>query len=443
MTVSQAASSPATPSTKPAQAETADRTGDERENRFGVLIAIVVIGVLVLSTSILYLWLVNRPELRNVQDIFHLLDSLAVIFFMPVMLCIVATFPAMMIAHYRSYGFVRVQKRLQDTLSRIHGLTPRDERGQNETQPRFWFPTLLNIALLIFLFGMVFLPEAGQGLDQQLFYTSTVERGNAAIVDIGAYVDYIVEHASMITWCFLGAYFYILTVLVRRWMRSDLSPGLIWKLNVRLMIAVILGFVMELLWGQGEVDAADPLLVTTSQTALAAVAFFVGIVPGDLFRWLQVKLGALLGKLTNVADSDALEKQIDGINFWQMDRLNEEGIESVEDLAMVDIPRLLSGTRFDAPHVMYWIDQALLVHSVGDDIDKFKTAYVRTATDFLDCYTPTEGAALPVDGLPAGHLNNLRTALENSPNIIYVRNYWDSFKQERVSPPEPDPSPSI
>ncbi len=434
MTASQAASSLATPSTKIAQADTAARTGDERENRVGVILGIGLGGVLVLSTSLLFIVIVRQNN-GYWQPTLKIIDEFLLLILLPLFICMVAAFPALMVLHYRNYGFRRVQRQLDDTLNRIYGRT-RSEFDRERNGARFWLPIVINFFLLIFLFGIVMAPEAAEGLGQQLIGTRFVN--NYPIIDVGAYFDYIVEHASMITWCFLGAYFYILTVLVRRWMRSDLSPGLIWKLNVRLMIA----FVMELLWGQGEVDAADPLLVTTSQTALTAVAFFVGIVPSDLFRWLQVKLGALLGRLTNVADSDALEKQIDGINFWQMDRLIEEGIESVEDLAMVDIPRLLSGTRFDAPHVMYWIDQALLVHSVGGDIDKFKTAYIRTATDFLDCYAPTEGAALPVD-LPAGHLNNLRTALENSPNIIYVRNYWDSFKSERVSLPEPDPSPSI
>ena len=45
----------------------------------------------------------------------------------------------------------------------------------------------------------------------------------------------------------------------------------------------------------------------------------------------------------------------------------EEGIESVEDLAMTDITNLLVKIRFDTPHLLYWVDQALLSHQAGEE----------------------------------------------------------------------------
>jgi hypothetical protein len=55
------------------------------------------------------------------------------------------------------------------------------------------------------------------------------------------------------------------------------------------------------------------------------------------------------------------------MSFCQADRLAQEGIESIDDLAMQDIGSLLARTRFDSPLLLYRVDRALLRGAAGGD----------------------------------------------------------------------------
>ena len=135
-----------------------------------------------------------------------------------------------------------------------------------------------------------------------------------------------------------------------------------------------------------------------------------------------------------------------------MDRLAEEGIESVQDLAMKEIPALLVKTRFDTPLLLSWVDRALLCNQVGSAIPLFRGAHILHATQLvhlarrkagredvlasleqtrknLQAWTPTESSATdssqkPVDSISHEVLENIVKSLEMGPNLHYLNNYW-------------------
>jgi hypothetical protein len=109
-------------------------------------------------------------------------------------------------------------------------------------------------------------------------------------------------------------------------------------------------------------------------------------VPDTLLRWFKQqakKIVNLEGEdYTKLFQQSDLQK-LGGMNFWQSDRLFDEGIESIQDLAMKDIPSLLISTRFDTSHTLYWVDQALLSNQVGNHMHLFENAFIKTASDLL------------------------------------------------------------
>jgi hypothetical protein len=197
---------------------------------------------------------------------------------------------------------------------------------------------------------------------------------------IPAMMQDIASSTSVIMVTFLGAYFYILSVLIRRWQQADLTTGVLWKINVRLAVALLVGFLLAALMTVENGSITSGILLI--------IGFLAGIVPDTVLRWLSQRArqrispkGEKKGGLFMPSD---LQEKIDGLNFWQVDRLFEEGIESIQDLAMKEIPDLLVETRFDTPHVIYWVDQALLSNQVGGHGHLFHDAFIKTASGLTD-----------------------------------------------------------
>lgn len=65
---------------------------------------------------------------------------------------------------------------------------------------------------------------------------------------------------------------------------------------------------------------------------------------------------------------------IQGINFWHEFRLEEEGIENVQNLATCDIIDLAFATRYNLRTLLDWVDQAILVHRMGQKATRLRDA---------------------------------------------------------------------
>ena len=319
----------------------------------------------------------------------------------------------------------------------------------------FVWPTVINLGFVFVMWGVTVMPGGLADLAYSLHGSRDLGSGLVA-ADIGKFFKNMAEAASPVTWAFLGSYFYTLTVLVRRWFKSDLTTGLLWKINVRIAVSLIVGLLLLMIGQLGQTD---------SLIAPSFVAFIAGIIPDSVLRWLNqqskriVNLeGEDIGRLFEPSD---LQKKIDGLNFWQADRMSEEGIESIYDLAMTEIPNLLISTRFDTPRVLYWVDQALLCNQVGDQVEMYKNAYIRTASDLLElvhkngiksvCQSISDAQFVVNQNSPPsgddGHLDNkitplmIRNAnitLESGPNLAYLLEYWKNTstidaREKRIS----------
>jgi hypothetical protein len=274
-----------------------------------------------------------------------------------------------------SFGTREIEARLDDFEER------------NGFWAYFW-PTVFALLPLIVFWWIVLAPHGTFGLYTSLFTdvqeglaqpsASTMEAWPREL-DVARYIEYLTDNSTALTWVFLGSYFYLLTALVSRWMLLDLTPGLLWRLNARLAVTFIIGLLLS---------ALSPM-----RGASTAFAFLFGIVPESAFRWLTDGTGFLLrGKRRMFIDLSATAQKvfgvsdlyaIKGLNFWQIDRLMDDGVENIQNLATRDVSQLLVRTRFDTQRLLDWVDQALLIHYVGERIASFRRAGIYTATDFL------------------------------------------------------------
>ena len=87
-----------------------------------------------------------------------------------------------------------------------------------------------------------------------------------------------------------------------------------------------------------------------------------------------------------------LQQKIGGLSFWQAERLREEGIDSVRNLAVKEIPDLIVKTRFETARLIDWVDQALLCAETGDlvTIESLRAVGVHSASDLLKIWTSGE-----------------------------------------------------
>jgi hypothetical protein len=175
---------------------------------------------------------------------------------------------------------------------------------------------------------------------------------------------------------FLGAYFYILQMLVRRYFQNDLKATAYLNATMRIIIVILLVWVI------------DPLLAdSVSQAGRSAIAFVIGVFPTVGWQLLQQFLiRKPIGLVVDSLDPKHKLGDLDGLNIWYESRLLEVGVEDMQNLATTDIVDLLLNTRIPLDRIVDWIDQAFLYLRVEDEAsrDLLRSYGVRTATDLED-----------------------------------------------------------
>lgn len=312
-----------------------------------------------------------------------------------------ATLPVLMIVAYRglegemlSGGVLRNLKlcalndeQLQSRLA---------EYEERNSLSAFFLPSVVNLLLMYVVWVSALVPH---GIDSVL---NLMGDSAHTPVSISMLLVIAAQSSPPLTWALLGAYFYTLTLIVRRWMLADLTTNVLWKINARIVLTVILGSLLLALGGGA--DGATKVFAGWA----AALGFMIGIVPDLFLRWVSQQLqhiGGIDAGETGLFAPSELQRKLAGMSFWQVDRLGEEGIESVHDLAMKEIPSLLIKTRFDPALLLNWVDRALLCTQVDDDLPIFKCAHLYTGTDLMAALARPNGMATLLQALSDGALN--------------------------------------
>jgi len=147
---------------------------------------------------------------------------------------------------------------------------------------------------------------------------------------------------------FLGAYAFILQMLIRRFFQSDLRPSAYAHAMLRIIVVLII------------VAALYELLPPHDWRTDAVVAFVVGFFPLVGMQALQrCAAGALRVAVPSLSQPYPLN-QIDGLTIWYEARLLEAGIEDMQSLVTANLVDVLLHTRVPVGRLVDWVDQAHL-----------------------------------------------------------------------------------
>jgi len=147
---------------------------------------------------------------------------------------------------------------------------------------------------------------------------------------------------------FLGAYSFILQMLVRRFFQSDLRPAAYANALLRLIVVLIL------------VAALYQILPHDNPRTAAAIAFVIGFFPLAGMQAIQRFAATALRVVLPSLNPPYPLNQIDGLSVWYEARLLEEGIEDMQSLATANFVDVILHTRVPVGRLVDWVDQAHL-----------------------------------------------------------------------------------
>src|SRR6266496_1333499 len=244
-----------------------------------------------------------------------------------------------------------------------------------------------------------------------------------------------------IVYAFLGAYFFSLQMLFRRYVREDLRKSAYLAVSLRIILAVIGTWVaITAITATGKVPAND--------TSLLIVGFVIGVFPRIAWQFIQGATKALMKTLRlSKAVLPSMESglpvsKLDGLTVWHEARLEEEDIENIPNMATTEIVDLMLRTRFSPDRIIDWVDQAILFTYLGPDQkekkedkeggsrrDLLRLHGIRTATSLIQAFENAQDSsredANKVEEILSkashSHIRSLLDAIETEPNIALIQ----------------------
>lgn len=240
-------------------------------------------------------------------------------------------------------------------------------------------------------------------------------------------------------WGWAGAYIYAFHMIWRRFLAFDLTPNVYVFAANRFALSLVIGAIAGISIGMLS-ETADPSM-DTKLTLIYMTLFFIGFFPERGIDWLSLNMGRTLGMAhAGPISRETRLSELEGLSIWHQNRLRQEGIENVQNLATSDIPALIIGTPFSVGQIVDWIDQSLLImyadsHSESDMYNILETCGVRCASDFI-AIASHEARITQLAEATAINVNRLRMlcfAVQSATNIQATAHYrWlNSMDPER------------
>jgi len=181
--------------------------------------------------------------------------------------------------------------------------------------------------------------------------------------------------ASPVYYAFIGAYFFGIQMLFRRYVLKDLRTSAYVSLSLRILLAII-G-----VWVLIPAAAALGAEIRNDDSRMLVVAFAIGVFPPVIWQFIQ----AVFKKLTFASvflpslESQMPLSELDGLTIWHEARLQEEDIENIPNMATTSLVDLMLNTRFSPDRIVDWVDQAILYTHLGPEADEAKPSEQRRA----------------------------------------------------------------
>jgi MFS family permease len=200
-----------------------------------------------------------------------------------------------------------------------------------------------------------------------------------AVIDRSPGVQALALAGTPVQLAFLGAYFFSLQMLFRRYVLEDLGGSAYVAVSIRIILAVIAIWVLMAVGGLDE-------------KYLLVAGFVFGVFPRILWQIVGSIFKKIAGIIVPSMISQLPVSDLDGLTVWHEARLEEEDIENIPNMATADLVELLLNTRLPPERIIDWTDQAILYTQLGPQENKkgelnarqkLRVHGIRTATSLL------------------------------------------------------------
>lgn len=216
---------------------------------------------------------------------------------------------------------------------------------------------------------------------------------------------------------FLGAYVWGVQYILRRYSLNDLIPAVYFNLNIRMILASAIALV---LYNATQVFFIDETNATSQFNIRIwpALAFVIGFYPERGLDWLTKKLPIF--SETNLLFRNAPLHIIEGVGNYDVMRLQELGIDSCYDLAVVDFIPLLLKTPYTTRQLADWILQAKLCTYFGYTVEELRKVGIRTIKDLADLEEKEIDELAKETSLSVKILTRTRNAVKGKQELEYL-----------------------
>jgi MFS family permease len=253
--------------------------------------------------------------------------------------------------------------------------------------------------------------------------------------DATSWVAALEPKVAPVTLAFLGAYFFSLQMLFRRYVLDDLGGTAYVNVSMRIVLAVIAIWVFVPI-GQN--------LIGLNDTYLLAFGFVFGVFPRIIWQILESTFKRAAGFVLPSMTSQLLLSDLDGLNVWHEARLEEEDIENIPNMATADLVELLLNTRLPPERIIDWVDQAILYTQLGPQRKRDQSARhnlrihgIRTATSLLRAAAEAQkqGSREAFDRILSDGIamQTLEASLATSSNLRLVQR-WNRIPDRSLEP---------
>jgi hypothetical protein len=163
--------------------------------------------------------------------------------------------------------------------------------------------------------------------------------------------DRLTMPVDALRFAFMGAYSFVLQMMIRRYFQSDLKASAYLSAITRVVTVLILVLVLH--WA-----VPAPSWLTPGRQC--GTAFLIGFFPLVGMQLLQKGITAQARRWLPTLENPYPLSELFGLNVWYEARLLEEGIEDMENLTSANLVDVLLHTRVPVGRLVDWIDQAHL-----------------------------------------------------------------------------------
>jgi hypothetical protein len=280
------------------------------------------------------------------------------------MSCLLASLPLVIAAFFRIFTLPRKVQAVTADVQRLEGTGDGNiSAGQGETarSRKHSAPDIPGLAKKYFASSTLAIPSvllttfyfAAFLLCDSYLKLRFVEKANAWF-----FPNEFVEACVPLLYAFTGVYLFNLGTMIRRLYLADITEQVFWAGVNRLLLSMGLALV---------------IMKSGAEHWGAEVYFTIGFLANIVLDWLLEKSLKLLN-VTQPKQDDLPLQMVKGINIWKEYRLEEEGIENVQNLATADAVDLAVRTHYSARTLIDWIDQSIVLARLTSDQVKAMTS---------------------------------------------------------------------